>query len=96
MKLISTIFSNYQLLATNDGEIKSLIKNEEVAYSVGDIVVVTPDSMGYICPGVTRGGLGKITKMREDSTDYWIGVKMNDGQFGYMKDSRVTKVKVSF
>ena len=92
MKLIDTIFSNYQLLAKDNGEIVSLIKDERVEFTVGDRVIVTPDIMGYICPGVTHGGLGTITKMREDNTDYWIGVKLDNGQFGYMKDSRVDRV----
>lgn len=44
----------------------------ERKYCVGDAVEVTGDIYGYICPGITSPGTGKIIEVHRDSTDGFL------------------------
>ena len=63
------------------------------AFRLYDEVFVTADINGYICPGILHSGYGQIIKICRDDTDCYYGVLMKNGAFGYMKCSRMQKVK---
>ena len=57
-----------------------------------NLVQVTDDGHGNICPGISHGGIGKIVEIRRDDTDHFFGVLMNNREFGFMKDARIKRV----
>ncbi|MCI8290958.1 MAG: hypothetical protein HFJ25_01700 [Clostridia bacterium] len=92
MKLEPTVYANYFLMiGANDTPVGVQI-NGVVAFELDDVVYVSDDGHGYICPNVTRGGLGKIVEIRRDDTDHFFGVQMDNGQFGYMKRARLMRL----
>ena len=91
MKLESTIYSNHQLVIDDTDTPVAVQINGEIAFRVNDVVRVTDDGHGYICPGIRHPGIGRIVKIRRDSTDHFYGVEMSNGEFGYMKRSRIER-----
>lgn len=89
MKLENTIYSNHKLVVDDNGTPIAVQVNGEIAFRLNDTVRVTDDGRGYICPGICHSGIGKIVKIRRDDTDHFYGVQMNNGEFGYMKYSRM-------
>lgn len=89
MKLENTIFSNHQLVVDEfDIPVAVRIDGED-KYKLYDLVRVTHDGHGFICPGVKHEGIGRIVQIRRDDTDHFYGVLMNNGEFGFMKDARL-------
>ena len=65
----------------------------DAKYRIGDLVYVSADDHGYICPGIHNEGLGEIVAFQNDATDHFIGVKMlNSDQMGFAKRARVTNL----
>lgn len=89
MKLENTIYSNHKLVIDDNDTPIAVQINGVVAFRLNDIVRVTDDGHGYICPGVNHSGIGEIIDIRRDDTDHFYGVKMKNGGFGYMKSSRM-------
>ena len=90
MKLESTIYSKYKLVIDDAGKPIAVQINGKIAFRLNDTVKVTDDGHGYICPGITASGIGQIVEIRRDNTDYFFGVMMKNGEFGYMKSNRMT------
>lgn len=89
MKLENTIFANYKLVLDEiDIPVAVQIKGE-VKYKLEDRVRVTDDGRGYICPGITHEGSGRIIRIRRDDSDHFFGVLMDSGEYGYMKAARM-------
>lgn len=89
MKLESTIYSNYQLVIDEfDIPVAVRIDGED-RYRLYDRVRVTGDCRGYICPTIKHAGTGKIVEIRRDDSDYFFGVLMDNGEFGFMKAARM-------
>lgn len=92
MKIENTIYSNYQLVV-DDCNIPVAVRiNDEVKFVLYDTVEVTADSHGFICSEITHEGMGIIVQIRRDTTDHFFGVLMEDGEFGFLKDSRIELV----
>lgn len=88
-----TIFSNCEFIV-EDGKKVGVIWNRgdeilEHRLMAGDIVSVEGDSYGYICPTIHHPGIGTITDIRDDNTDYWFFVEMQNGESGKVKSSRL-------
>ena len=92
MKLENTNISNYQLVIDESNIPVAVRINGEVKYQLYDLVRVTADCRGYICPEIKNEGFGKIVKIRNDDTDYFFGVLMDNGEFGFMKSARIERV----
>lgn len=90
MKLEGTIYSNHKLVINEENNPVAVQIDGVVAFRIHDKVYVKSDSHGYICPGITHSGVGQIIEIRRDDTDHFYGVKMNNGEFGYMKHSRMS------
>ena len=86
--------SNHKLIVTNDDKATPVGVIEEGPlgmnkyYLLGDRVDVKGDIIGYICPGVVSPGRGEIVEIQRD-IDHYYGVRMDDGEFGYMKSARI-------
>ncbi|MBQ3470718.1 hypothetical protein IJH23_03390 [Candidatus Saccharibacteria bacterium] len=88
-----TIYSNCFLVTTSNETPVGFQENGRLKFSVGDRVMVTGDSYrGYICPGITTPGYGKIIEIRRDRTDHHFHIMMDNGQSGYVKEARLTKI----
>ena len=92
MKLEETLYSNYKLVIDEFDIPVAVMVNGEVRYRLYDRVSVTDDGHGYICPGITKEGVGRIMQIERDDTDHFFGVLMNTGEFGFMKDNRLEVV----
>lgn len=90
MRLESTCYSNHKLVIDDQGTPVAVQIDGVVAFSLNDTVKVTDDGHGYICPGIRQSGIGQIVEIRRDDTDHFYGVKMRNGEFGYMKCDRMT------
>jgi len=91
MKLESTNISNYKLVIDEEGTPVGVQDSGVIKIRLNDIVTVTGDCRGYICPGVKKPGIGKIVKIRRDDTDHFYGVQMNNGELGYMKEVQIKR-----
>ena len=91
MKLESTCYANHKLVINDQGTPVAVQINGVVAFRLNDIVKVNDDGHGYICPGIRHSGIGQIVEIRRDDTDHFYGVRMRNGEFGYMKYSRMTR-----
>lgn len=91
MKLESTTFANHKLVIDDQGTPVAVQINGVEAFRLYDTVKVTGDCRGYICPGIKSAGRGEIVVIRRDDTDHFYGVKMENGEFGYMKCTRMTR-----
>ena len=92
MKLENTIYSNYKLVI-DEFDIPIAVKiDERIRYWLYDVVEITADCHGYIGQGISHGGIGKIVQIRRDDTsDCFFGVLMNNKEFGYVKSLRIAK-----
>ena len=89
MKVEETAFANYQLII-DEFDIPVAVRiNEEDKYRLYDIVRVTADCRGYICPTISREGTGRSVEIRRDDSDHFFGVLMDNGEFGVMKSTRM-------
>ena len=91
MKLESTCYENHKLVLNKQGTPIAVQIDGVVAFRLYDTVEVTGDCRGYICPSIKKPGIGQIVEIRRDSTDHFYGVKMRNGEFGYLKDSRIER-----
>lgn len=92
MKRISTIYSNVNLIADEFDIIVAIEENDEITFQLGDSVMVSGDSHGFITHGIRNAGLGTIIAFREDSTDYFVRVFMEvTHECGWVKTSRLKK-----
>ncbi len=87
MKLEKTIHPNHSLVINEDNIPVAVVVNRMVAFRLNDLVIVTPDKNGNICPGIKHGGIGRIVEIRRTDTDRFYGVQMENGEFGYMHHS---------
>lgn len=92
MKIERTSYANYQLVIDEFNIPVAVRVNGEDKYRLYDLVRVTDDGHGYICPGITHGGVGRIVEIRKDKTDHFFGVLMNNGEFGFMHSGRIKMV----
>lgn len=90
MRLEPTIYQNYKLVIDEFDIPVAVQIDGEIKFKLQEQVKVSADS-GYIGPGITKEGIGTILRIRRDETDYFFGVLMSNGEFGYVKDSRLTK-----
>jgi len=53
----------------------------ERRFMTGDVVKVTGDTRGYICPGITKPGLGRIAgiEYKNDEVRYHVVIGNEDG-----------------
>lgn len=93
MKLEATMFSNVKLVIDEFDIPVAVQINGEIRYKLYDHVMVDGDD-GYIGPGLEHGDIGRIMEIRRDETDYFYGVLLVNGEFGYTKDSRLMKVEL--
>jgi len=91
MKLESTCCSNYKLVIDDKGKPVAVQISGVEAFRLNDTVKVSGDYHGYICPGITKPGVGKIVEIQRDNTDHFFGVQMSNGEFGYMNDNRMER-----
>ena len=89
----STIYCNHKIIINEEGKAIAFEKNGVVMFNLHDDVKVTGDTFGYICPGITKPGIGKIVEIRGDMSDRYFGVQMENGEFGYMKYTRMTRLQ---
>ena len=92
MKKEATGFFNYFLLVNDAGTPIAVEIDGIEAFSLNDVVKVTDDGNGYICSGISKPGMGRIIEIRRHDTDHFFGVQMENGEFGYMKCSRMTRL----
>ena len=92
MKLENTIYANYKLVIDEFDIPVAVQVNGEIRHRLYDEVYVKADCIGYICEGITHDGYGTIVRIRRNDSDYFFGVLMDNGEFGYMKNSRMTKI----
>lgn len=88
-----TSFANAHYIISEFGKVVGIVwdkgRSYERQWHVGDIVKIEPDCRGYICPGITKPGLGKIVEVRRDDNDHWFHVRMLAGnEHGFCKDAR--------
>lgn len=83
-------YDNFHFIVTDDelGLVVGVLEDQTV-YLLGDRVVVSGDIMGYICPGIHKPGLGTIIEIREDYTDHFYVVRMDNGERGSVKSARI-------
>lgn len=91
-KFESTHYANYKLELDASGNPVAVWINDKEAFRVGDRVKVTADCIGYICPGITKGGFGYVTAIVRDYTDHFFQVTMDNGQCGQVKEARIRRV----
>ena len=91
MYLESTCFANHKLVIDDNGTPVAVQINGVVAFRLNDTVKVTGDCRGYICPGITQPGIGRIVKIRRDDTDHFYGIEMANGEHGSVNDARLQR-----
>lgn len=89
MKLENTSFSNYQLVLDELNTPIAVRIDGVDRYRLYDRVVVTDDGHGYISPGIKHGGIGTLAEIRRDNSDNFFGIRMDNGEFGFMKSARI-------
>ena len=92
MKLESTIYSNYRLVIDELGIPVAVQVNGKFCRRLYDVVSVKRDFSGYIGKGIKHEGIGTIVQIRHDKSGNFFGVLMNNGEFGYVRDARLTKI----
>lgn len=93
MKLEKTIYRNYKIIIDEFDIPVAIEVDGTIRHRLYDIVFIKSDCNGYIGEGIKHEGIGTIVRIRRDRTDYFFGVLMDNGEFGYVKDSRIVKVK---
>ena len=89
-----TSFANDLYLVDEKGKLAGIARNFDSSsggsfWFVGDKVKIEGDCYGYICPGITKPGIGVIVEIREDDNDHWFHVQMIDSaEHGFCKVSR--------
>lgn len=99
MKTRKTAFANIFYLIDAEENIVGIRTNPgkyQKEYYVGDIVKVTDDGCGYICPGIKTPGNGKIVSVHEDDTDHFFTVKMENGETGSVKSNRIEVIHSTY
>ena len=91
-KFENTKFANYKREIDENGTPVAVWINDKEAFRVGDRVKVTADCIGYICPGITKSGYGRISRIVRDYTDHFFEVTMDNGQCGQLKEARICRV----
>lgn len=94
MKLENTMYSNYKIVVDEFDIPIGVMINGETRYSLYDKVYVKADCIGYIGDGIKHEGTGAIVRIARDNTDYFFGVLMDNGEYGFVKDSRLSLVKL--
>ena len=99
MKMKNTEFANIFFLCEDDGSIIGIRRDPgkyQEDYYIGDVVEVTDDGCGYICPGIKTPGIGKITRVHKDGgDDHFFTVEMENGEIGYYIKSNRLRVIAS-
>ena len=92
MKLERTVYANYKLVIDEFGIPVAVQVNDEIRFRLYDEVRIDADCIGYIGEGINNNGYGTIVRIRRNDSDCSFGVLMDNGEFGYVKDSRMTKI----
>ena len=92
MKLENTIYSNYKLVLDEFNIPVAVQIDGQIRFRLYDNVIVQADCIGYIGEGIKHSGIGRIIRIRRDDTDYFFGVLMNNGECGYVKSARLSKI----
>ena len=94
-RLEPAYFGNHDFLVDANGNHVGVLEDDRL-YLVGDSVQVTGDSRGYIGPGITVEGPGliyEVTSSTNINTDHYYGVKMWNGQHGFLKSARIKPIR---
>ena len=94
MKLENTTYKNHKLVVDEFDIPVAVNTNGKTTHRLYEDVFVKAGCIGYIGEGITREGYGKIVCIRRDDEGCFFGVLMDNGEFGYVKPSRL--VKLSF
>jgi hypothetical protein len=88
-----TNFANFKYIVSNDEDnfVVGVLENAK-SYLIGDRVKVGCDCRGYIAPGISQPGEGRITHIQRDDTDHFYGVQMDNGEFGFIKSARIVAI----
>ena len=92
MKLEETIYSNYQIVRDDLNIAVAVRINGKDEYRLYDRVNVHGDIHGYICSEITEEGEGQIIKISNDRGDHFFGVLMDNGEFGFVKSLRISRL----
>ena len=93
VRFMPSQISNFQFIVTDDEHhfAVGVLENEK-SYLLGDRVLIAPDIMGYITPGIEHPGEGMITRICTDDIDHFYGVQMDNGEFGFVKSARIKSI----
>jgi len=85
----NTVYANIKIV-TDEFHIPVAVQIDgEIRYQLYDIVQITGDCCGYICPGIEHEGIGRIVEITNHKTDHFFGVLMDNKEFGFVKFSRI-------
>lgn len=100
MKTKKTAFANILYICDDHENVVGIRINPgkyQRKYYVGDIVKVTDDGCGYICPGIRTPGKGRIVSVHEDDTDHFFTIEMENGEIGRaVKANRLEVVRSTY
>lgn len=91
MELKKTKYGNIFYIYEDD-DLVGIVEDPETHpqyFFVGDVVKVTDDGNGYICPGISHNGIGVIIGIQEDDTDHFFEIQMLNGESGTCKSNRL-------
>lgn len=94
MKLEDTFYSNYKIVLDEFNIPVALQLDGHTVFQLYDYVQVSGDSCGYVAIGIKKPGLGTIMRIRNNRSGYFLGVFMDDGDFGYVKVSKLRKLSL--
>ena len=86
MKLERTSYSNYQLVIDEFNIPVAVRVNGEDKYRLYDLVQVTDDGHGNICPGISHGGIGIVTFLQDATTIGYITLYESGYRFSRLQD----------
>ncbi|MDO4612247.1 MAG: hypothetical protein Q4B29_02195 [Candidatus Saccharibacteria bacterium] len=82
---------SYTLMKDEEtGKLVTLMRADGRTWNVGNRVHVGAGTNNQVCEGIRAQGFGYITEIRDDDSGRWLGVKMDDGDFGFVKMTLVT------
>ena len=97
-KFESTNFTNILYIVTDDeyeypvGVLFNPGDMDAMSYLLGDQVEIAGDCYGYVAPGISMPGVGRITEIQRDDTDHFFGIQMENGEFGFVKCARIRRI----
>lgn len=68
------------------------VENDGRRIMLGDRVRIKGDVRGYIQPGITKEGYGRIVDFTDAFSDHYYGVRMDNGEYAHVKRARIAEV----